>query len=61
MRGENMGTDPSKVKDVVCGMMIDPATAAATRRYEGTKYYFCAHGCAKAFDADPKKYIQAGK
>jgi Cu+-exporting ATPase len=56
-----MGTDPSKVKDVVCGMMIDPATAATTRRYEGTKYYFCAQGCAKAFDADPAKYVPAKK
>jgi P-type Cu+ transporter len=47
------------VKDLVCGMTIDPKTAAATRVYEGTTYYFCAQGCAKAFDKDPKKYIQA--
>ena len=51
----------SNVKDLVCNMMIDPTTAAATRVYEGTKYYFCAQGCAKAFDADPKKYIAAEK
>lgn len=49
------------VKDLVCGMMIDPKTAAATRVYEGTTYYFCAPGCAKAFEKDPKKYIAAGK
>lgn len=49
-----------KVKDPVCGMLIDPKTAAATRVHEGTTYYFCSPGCAKAFEADPKKHI-AGK
>ncbi len=53
-----MSADATRVKDLVCGMMIDPKTAAATRVYEGTTYYFCAQGCAKAFDANPKKYIQ---
>lgn len=48
-----------KVKDLVCGMTIDPKTAVATRIYEGKAYYFCALGCAKAFDKDPKKYIPA--
>ncbi len=28
-------------KDPVCGMSVDPATAAATREYNGTTYYFC--------------------
>ncbi|HTU00706.1 MAG TPA: YHS domain-containing protein [Candidatus Sulfotelmatobacter sp.] len=49
-----------QVKDLVCGMMIDPRTAVATRVYEDTTYYFCAQGCARAFDKDPKKYIAAG-
>jgi Cu+-exporting ATPase len=47
-----------KVKDLVCGMMIDPKTAAATSEYEGKTYYFCARGCKIAFDKDPQKYIQ---
>lgn len=50
-----------KVKDLVCGMTIDPKTAAANRTFEGTTYYFCSPGCAKSFDADPKKYIAAAK
>jgi len=54
-----MSADTTKVKDLVCGMMIDPKTAAATRVYEGTTYYFCAPGCAKAFEANPKKYVSA--
>jgi Cu+-exporting ATPase len=45
------------VKDLVCGMMIDPATAAATSDYNGTTYYFCAGGCKVDFDKDPEKYL----
>ena len=56
MRRNNMA-GATMVKDLVCGMTIDAATAAATRVYEGTTYYFCAQGCAKAIDKDPKKYI----
>jgi Cu+-exporting ATPase len=47
-----------KVKDLVCGMMIDPQTAAATSEYKGQTYYFCARGCKVAFDKDPDKYIE---
>ncbi len=46
-----------KVKDLVCGMMIDPATAAATSEYKGKTYYFCAKGCKAAFDKNPEKYV----
>jgi Cu+-exporting ATPase len=48
------------VKDLVCGMEIDPATAAATYDYQGTTYYFCAVGCKQDFEADPEKYISGG-
>jgi len=47
-----------KVKDLVCGMMIDPKTAAATSEYKGQTYYFCARGCKVAFEKDPEKYIK---
>jgi YHS domain-containing protein len=47
-----------KVKDLVCGMTIDPKTAAATSEYKGKTYYFCARGCKVAFDKDPEKYIK---
>ncbi|HET9476286.1 MAG TPA: YHS domain-containing protein [Dehalococcoidia bacterium] len=45
------------VKDLVCGMTIDPATAAGSSEYKGQTYYFCALSCKKAFDEDPEKYI----
>ncbi len=47
------------VKDPVCGMHIDPATAAGKSEYKGQTYYFCSPGCKKSFDKEPEKY--AGK
>jgi Cu+-exporting ATPase len=44
------------VTDPVCGMMIDPTTAAATREHEGTTFSFCSTGCASTFDAYPHRY-----
>ncbi|WP_334240558.1 heavy metal translocating P-type ATPase [Terriglobus sp. ADX1] len=46
-----------KVKDVVCGMTIDPAKAAASMDYKGDTYYFCSKGCHTKFIADPEKYL----
>ena len=46
-------------KDVVCGMEVDPKSAAAKSEYEGQTYYFCARGCKAAFDKDPEKYLQS--
>ena len=45
------------VKDVVCGMEIDPETAAATSEYRGVTYYFCAESCKQEFDANPGKFV----
>ena len=47
------------VKDLVCGMEIDPKTAAGKIEYKGQTYYFCSPGCKKAFDKDPEKYVHA--
>jgi P-type Cu+ transporter len=47
-----------KVKDVVCGMTIDPAKAAGTSVYNGTTYYFCAKSCKAKFDANPSQYVK---
>lgn len=47
------------MKDPVCGMEVDPATAAGSSEYEGATYYFCSEGCKKDFDAEPSKYVGA--
>jgi len=46
----------ASVKDPVCGMDIDPATAAASEEYAGTIYYFCSQSCHDNFTAQPEKY-----
>lgn len=45
------------VTDPVCGMEIDPKTAAGKSEYQGKTYYFCSPGCKKDFDKDPEKYV----
>ncbi len=46
-------------KDPVCGMTVDPATAASTAEYDRKLYHFCSRGCAEKFQRDPKKYLDA--
>ena len=43
--------------DPVCGMTVDPKTAAGKSEYQGQMYYFCALSCKKAFDKEPEKYV----
>ena len=43
--------------DPVCGMTVEKERAAATREYQGTTYYFCAPGCARAFEANPETFL----
>ena len=52
---------PAEVLDPVCGMMIEPADAAATHDYKGQTYYFCMTACAEKFKADPEKYLAKGQ
>ena len=46
-------------RDPVCGMQVEPASAAGTSVYSGETYYFCSNGCKQKFDALPGKYISA--
>jgi len=45
-------------KDLVCGMDVDEASAAATSEYNGQTYYFCAQSCKERFDQSPERYIK---
>ena len=49
----------ARVIDPICGMKIDPVTAAPTRDHDGTTYYFCNKGCAKESESDPERYVQS--
>ncbi len=46
-----------KVKDPVCGMMVDPHTAKHRHTHRGHTYYFCSPKCREKFIADPEKYL----
>ena len=46
-----------EVIDPVCGMKVDPESSDLYSIYRGYKYFFCAEGCLKSFDADPDKYL----
>src|SRR5918993_3272996 len=48
--------DTSKVKDPVCGMMVDPHTTPHRAQYGGKPYYFCSSGCQSKFMAEPVKF-----
>ena len=43
--------------DPVCGMSVDPSSAKHTSEHQGKRYYFCAPGCKKAFEAEPETYL----
>ena len=47
----------NRVRDPVCGMLVDPAKAAAKFDYHGQTYYFCNPGCLKKFQAQPDVYL----
>jgi len=44
----------TRVKDPVCGMMVDPARAAGQHSHKGTTYHFCNPKCLDRFQADPE-------
>jgi Cu+-exporting ATPase len=43
--------------DPVCGMTVDPATAAGSHTHAGTTYYFCSRHCLEKFAADPSPFL----
>ena len=44
--------------DPVCGMTVDPNTAAGSYEYKGKTYYFCSTHCVHRFREDPQKFLQ---
>jgi len=49
----------ASVKDPVCGMDIDPATATGRTEHKGQMYHFCSPKCKEKFDLAPEKYAIA--
>lgn len=45
------------VKDPVCGMDIEAATAAGKTEHNGQTYHFCGFKCKEKFDLNPEQYL----
>jgi Cu+-exporting ATPase len=45
------------VKDPVCGMDVEVATAAGRTEHKGQTYYFCGSMCKEKFDLSPEQYL----
>lgn len=43
--------------DPVCGMTVDPATAAGSTVHDGETYHFCSTYCLAKFRQDPARYL----
>ena len=50
-------TTVANVKDPVCGMDVNPETAAGHAPYGGQTHHFCSRHCVTKFEADPNKYV----
>jgi YHS domain-containing protein len=49
-QGEMIMKNTTAVKDPVCGMDVETATAAGQTEYKGQTYYFCGSKCKEKFD-----------
>jgi len=45
------------LKDPVCGMYVDPETAAGSYEHGGRTYFFCNQYCLEKFQAEPARYL----
>jgi Cu+-exporting ATPase len=43
--------------DLVCGMSVDPDSAAGSFEYKNKTYYFCSRHCLEKFRSDPESYL----
>ena len=45
--------------DPVCGMTVEPSSAAGSHEHAGQTYYFCSKHCLARFAADPAQFVVA--
>ncbi|HET7108592.1 MAG TPA: heavy metal translocating P-type ATPase [Candidatus Acidoferrum sp.] len=53
-----LGAAP-RVKDPVCGMMVEPQKPAGKLEYGGETYFFCSARCKERFEKEPEKFLAA--
>ncbi|WP_299360840.1 heavy metal translocating P-type ATPase [uncultured Paracoccus sp.] len=49
--------DNRRVRDPVCGMLVDPHTTPHKAEHAGHPYHFCSAGCRAKFVAEPVRYL----
>jgi len=54
------GAEPEQI-DPVCGMTVDPASAAGSHLHDGQTYFFCNPSCLERFKAEPEKFLVGAK
>jgi Cu+-exporting ATPase len=54
---DDISNSATAVKDPVCGMNVNPATAKHHLEHAGKSVYFCCAPCAEKFKANPEKYL----
>src|SRR4029077_8331572 len=45
--------------DPICGMDVEPSTAAASHVHNRQTYFFCSHHCLTKFKQDPEKFLKS--
>jgi Cu+-exporting ATPase len=58
---KHSASNTATVIDPVCGMTIDPATAAGSSTVNGDTIHFCSRSCKTNFDAAPEEYAPASE
>jgi P-type Cu+ transporter len=46
--------------DPVCGMTVNPLSAAGSFEHNGQTYYFCSQHCLHKFREDPERFLSGG-
>src|SRR5579859_4953107 len=54
---DNLSNSATAVKDPVCGMAVNPATAKHRFEHKGKPFYFCCNPCAEKFKANPEEFL----
>lgn len=65
MQVENLAVAKSSAEpeqiDPVCGMTVDPASAAGSHQHGGKTYFFCNPSCLERFKEEPEKFLGGAK
>lgn len=56
--GTSESASEAAKQDPVCGMWVEPGTAAARRTFGEERFVFCSLNCADQFDLNSSKYVE---